>query len=187
MTRWHRLAYVILVVGFVAVLLFYFTDLTGRVNHADHRADENAERSEAALTAVADLANQVRSMGGHPVVEPSELPGPVGASGPAGPAGATGATGATGDTGPRGPRGYPGPTGPVGPMGPAGATGAKGETGPKGEPGQDGKDGADGKDGQDGRGIASVSCDGPALTTFTITYTDGTTQTVSCGGNAGNN
>lgn len=58
--------------------------------------------------------------------------------------------------GPAGPPGAPGPQGPAGPAGPAGASGPP------------------------GRGIASVTCDGPSATTFTLTYSDGSTDTITC-------
>lgn len=43
-----------------------------------------------------------------------------------------------------------------------------------------GTDGAPGADGSDGRGIASVVCEGAPITRFTFTYSDGTTETVTC-------
>lgn len=184
MTRWHRIAYIVLVVGFLAVLLLYFDALTSRVNHAETRAD-------VSVNAVTDLANQVRSLGGKPVIEPSQLP-------PAGPAGAQGVQGIPGPTGPQGPQGVPGPVGPVGAAmtGPTGPAGAKGDTGLAGPAGPAGKDGSDGKngtngapgpagaDGTPGRGITSVDCSSPVPMSLTVTYTDGTTQTVSCTGGA---
>ena len=41
------------------------------------------------------------------------------------------------------------------------------------------KDGTDGADGKDGRGIESISCES-GTGTFTFTFTDGTTQQVTC-------
>ena len=52
--------------------------------------------------------------------------------------------------------------------------GAKGD---KGTPGRDGTDGANGKDGKDGRGIKSVTTDADG--NLVITYTDGTSETVT--------
>lgn len=91
----------------------------------------------------------------------------------------------------------PGPTSTV--PGPASTVpGPTGLTGPKGDTPSDEtllalirrvfaenppKDGADGDDGTDGRGIASVVCSGGiAPITFTLTYTDGSTDDFSCGG-----
>lgn len=179
MTRWHRFAYIVLGIGFLAVILLYFGALTARVNHADHRAD-------VATSAVTDLARQVRSMGGEPVVEPSELPSP----GPAGAQGDQGPQGVQGPTGPQGPQGVPGVPGPQGAVGaaltgPAGPPGPKGDTGPAGPAGKDGSDGKNGTNGSDGapgRGVASIDCNGPVPMSLTVTYTDGTTQTVACSG-----
>lgn len=73
--------------------------------------------------------------------------------------------------------------------GPAGAPGASGADstvpgpqGPAGPAGKDGTDGRNGTDGAPGRGLAAVTCTG-GLTpiTFTFTYSDGTTETVTCG------
>lgn len=43
-----------------------------------------------------------------------------------------------------------------------------------------GATGAQGSPGDDGRGIVSVACEAMDVTTFVITYTDGTTQEVTC-------
>lgn len=114
---------------------------------------------------------------GSPGAAVTGPPGPSGASGGPGPSGPPGAT----VTGPAGPPG-PGPTvqqiadavaawcsahggcaGPAGPSGEAGPAGPPGPTGPT------------------GNGILTVQCTGgPHNITFTITYTDGTTQTVRC-------
>lgn len=98
--------------------------------------------------------------------------------------------------GPRGLRGLPGGDGEDGEdgadsttPGPSGAPGADstvpgppGPAGPAGPPGVAGSNGADGADGAPGRGVAEVACTG-GLTpmTFTFTYSDGTSQTVTCG------
>lgn len=151
MTKWHRIAFVLLCVGFLAVILLYFTHLAARVNHAEHRAETDTAMSKAALSAVNDLADQVRDLGGTPVVEPSELPTPApGAPGPQGIRGDTGPAGATGATGPRGLRGLMGLPGPIGPAGPQGVKGDTGPAGPAGADGQNGHDGADGAPGATG-------------------------------------
>ena len=79
-----------------------------------------------------------------------------------------GEKGDTGATGPQGPKGDTGETGPQGPAGPVGADG---------QPGADGKDGLDGQPGADGRGIRSIT--GNDDGTWTVTYTDGTTEKIS--------
>lgn len=183
MTRWHRLAFVILVCGFLAVLGLYFVNLSSRVNQANRRAEQSAG-------AVNDLAAQVRALGGKPVVEPSELPGRNGADGQQGPPGPMGLTG-------------PPPSnaqvaeavtlycithrcaGKDGRNGNDGTDGAPGPTGPPGKDGRDGKDGNNGVNGKDGRGIATIACAGPPLETFTFTFSDGTTDTVACTGGGG--
>lgn len=92
--------------------------------------------------------------------------------------------------GPRGLRGLPGGDGEDGAdsttPGPSGAPGADstvpGPPGPAGPAGPPGAAGSNGADGAPGRGVAEVACTG-GLTpmTFTFTYSDGTSQTVTCG------
>lgn len=119
----------------------------------------NLERVASANTAAAKkLAEQVRSLGETPVVEPTSVP-PVAVSGPAGvpgvdgidgadgrdgrdgrngargPAGAPGASGQDGEPGSQGPQGEPGEPGATGPQGEAGPAGPQGEPGPAGPPG----------------------------------------------------
>jgi hypothetical protein len=101
------------------------------------------------------------------------LPGPTG---PTGPTGSAGDDGSTGPAGPKGDRGEPGPPGPEGDTGPAG------EQGPHGEPGPPGDVGPAGPIGPTGVGIAGIACDAATPFTLTVTYTDGTTATYSCGG-----
>jgi len=117
------------------------------VAHQQSETDEKAARAEhvAALATAAanDLADQVRSLGGQPVVEPSKLP-KSGAAGPAGPQGLSGPPGVQGVPGVRGLRGFMGKPGATGAMGPTGATGPAGDTGPKGEPGKNGDPGPTG-------------------------------------------
>jgi hypothetical protein len=155
MTKLHRISYTVLWIMSVIVVVLLVHGLTENVREAEHKADRSAAATKEASEAVTDLAEQVRSLGGQPVVEPSDLP-QVGPQGDVGPQGLTGATGATG---PQGPRGLKGATGP------AGAAGAKGEPGPAGRDGKDGTDGADGADG----------AVGPAgyPTSFTFTWLGG--------------
>ncbi|QUW18904.1 collagen-like protein [Agrococcus sp. Marseille-Q4369] len=113
-----------------------------------------------------------------------------GMPGPPGPSGAPGRPGRDGVDGRDGLDGAPGATGSAGSVGEAGADGAPGDsiTGPPGPPGPAGVDGAPGTPGTpgepgpagaNGRGIAAVSCSGAALE-LTITFDDGTTETVAC-------
>lgn len=97
-----------------------------------------------------------------------QIVGPPGARGPAGPSGAPGPT-VTVTNGPSGPPGPSGPAGPAGRRGPRGPSGAPGPSGPSGPAGDD------------GRGIASITCTGSGVS-LTITYSDGTHDTVSCSG-----
>lgn len=100
-----------------------------------------------------------------------------------GPAGDTGAPGATGATGPQGP---PPTSEQV-----AAAVAAycangrcRGPEGPQGPPGPEGSPGPPGPAGPAGRGIAELACDSVTPLELTITWTDGTTSTVTCGGPA---
>lgn len=192
-----------LVVGFVAYTVY---DGSTRARSNNDRAAIRAELTEArgdldqqkAATAAQEaattaLADQVESLGEKPVVEPEaaaratlvQVPGPRG-PGPTmaqlgrlvsaqiddvlvkvcggscnGKTGKAGANGADSE--------IPGPAGPPGPVG------------PKGDGGSDGSDGSNGADGSNGRGIESLSCSTLAPeTTFTITFTDGTSQTITC-------
>lgn len=112
------------------------------------------------------LAQQVKDLGGTPVVKPGEpgvrgRQGPRGEPGPTGPSGQNGKDGKDGKPGPTpkpgedgtdGKDGRPGPDSTVpGPAGPTGATGEQGPQGPPGPAGADGKDGRDGTDGRDGQ------------------------------------
>lgn len=104
-------------------------------------------------------------------------PGADGEQGPPGEAGAQGEPGEsiTGPPGPAGPQGEPGPQGEQG-RPPACAPNCAGPQGPQGPPGDRGPAGAQGV------GIASLLCDSLTPITFTVTYTDGTQQTFTCGG-----
>lgn len=112
--------------------------------------------------------------------------GPVGSTGPRGltgkrgAAGATGATGAQGAQGSQGEIGPAGPQGPPGERGPAGPAGPAGDRGPAGPPGPQGERGPAGADGTPGRGITSITCTDDRGATFVFTYTDGTSDTVTC-------
>lgn len=178
--RWmHRglwVAALLLVIG-VLVLFAITLSQRGQIGDLAAQADRNAETSQ-------QLADQVRSLGGTPVVEPA-IPGPQGpqgapgqngAAGPSGPPGPQGPVGAAGPSGPAGPSGEPGsngrdgrdgstgPTGATGPAGPSGAQGPPGPAGPQGPQGPPGPAGAAGEPGQPPSG-------------WTTTYPDGSTET----------
>ena len=112
------------------------------------------------------LSQQVRNLGGTPVVGPKGDPGTAGQKGadglpgrdgsdgsdgrdgsngedgdpgPVGPTGAEGEPGAEGAPGKDGATGPTGPAGPEGPQGDVGPTGPQGEQGPKGEQGDVGE------------------------------------------------
>jgi hypothetical protein len=129
------------------------------------------------------LSDQVKRMGGVPLVSPSA--GPPGERGPVGPAGQTvmGPRGLPGPTGPPGPAGRDGKPGKDGAVGLQGVPGLKGDpgatvTGPpgaKGDAGVNGKDGQDGKDGSAGpkgeQGEPGPRGEtGPAPSSWTFTY-----------------
>jgi len=119
---------------------------------------------------------------------PTPVVGPAGANGQPGVQGLTGPRGEPGVRGVAGPRGLTGPAGGVGPQGAPGlngapgadATGVQGDTGPQGPQGDQGPAGPSGANGADGRGITSVDCTGLGVDSLTITYSDGSTQTVPC-------
>ncbi|RSD26341.1 collagen-like domain-containing protein [Amycolatopsis eburnea] len=116
------------------------------------------EDSRDGQGAIAQLAEQVRQLGGTPVVQPA----------PAGATGATGATGVPGLPGRDGKDGAPGQTPPclttpqqcVGADGKPGQNGTPGTPGTAGTPGvagTPGKDGAPGTPGSDGKDGVSVT------------------------------
>jgi len=114
------------------------------------QVDTLTHRADTAESISGQLADQVRKLGGTPVVQPP----------------AQGAPGATGATGAQGLQGVPGRDGPEGKPGPAPeclntpqrCQGADGKPGADGAPGAAGTDGAPGKDGAPGRdGAPGVS------------------------------
>lgn len=106
------------------------------------------------------LSDQVRSLGGEPVVTDEQIAGPAGTAGlPGAPgmAGEDGANGEAGEPGAPGAAGEPGAAGTPGadstvpgPSGAAGTAGTPGAPGADGAPGQPGKDGLDGAQGPQG-------------------------------------
>lgn len=115
---------------------------------------------------------------------PEGSPGPSGPPGAPGSPGPSGKPGANGTPGADGQSGEPGSDGSPGAPGSDGSPGAQGSTGPAGPPGADGSPGAPGQPGADGRGVVSISCtsNSPRQFEFLFTFSDGTSQTVSCGG-----
>lgn len=163
----------LLALGLAAAFGWTTAQLMDRAR-ADRESVADRARLHAQITDVeaanAALAEQVRELGAVPIAEPdgSSVPTIVPLQGP---------RGIPGVTGPRGPRGLPGAPGAAGESGAAGGVGepgAAGPAGPKGDPGPAGKDGAPGPA---GRGLASMAC--AENGDWHITYTDGTTQTVS--------
>ncbi|PWW50274.1 collagen-like domain-containing protein [Actinokineospora spheciospongiae] len=132
--RGHRLVWIALaalVVG-LAVAGWAVLDLSSSTRARDGDQDrtitELVERADGATTDARRLAEQVRELGGVPVVQP----------------------GNPGDPGPQGQQGNPGPAGPAGPAGPQGGPGAKGDPGEPGDPGPQGERGQQGEPGSPG-------------------------------------
>lgn len=170
--RAHRWLYVgaALFLAGLGVLAFLWLAQRGEIGQL--RDDGNVTAGQAQ-----QLAQQVRSMGGTPVVTPAT-------PGPQGPIGATGPRGQQGDPG----VGLPGKDGKDGTQGVAGKDGAPGTSGTPGVPGKDGEPGAagadgqpgaagkDGKDGQDGKPGVNGK-DGQPPSGWTTTYPDGSVET----------
>jgi hypothetical protein len=178
MTRTHRVGYLILWAASILIVFLYVRGLADTAHEARVKADASAAKADrneaataAATSAVANLAAQVRSLGGEPVVTPSQLPqiGATGATGPMGPQGVSGRNGKRGATGARG----PGPTNAQVAEGVAAYCASGRCVGPRGPSGQDGKDGADGQPGQSAY---------PFTFTFTVALNpvQSTTYTVTC-------
>lgn len=206
MTNRIRLPFLLTVVVALICLgavFLMFDRLTNRVSEAESGQADYREEAQANGKKVDALADQVRSLGRTPVAEqsgddrlPTLIRGPRGEMGPVGPQGRPGKDGANGKDGSSGPRGATGGTGAAGAAGDAGAPGAagkdgapgppgpKGEPGPPGPKGEPGKDGANGTDGKVGRGLSSITCDSALPLTFTVTYSDGSSESVTCGGSA---
>jgi hypothetical protein len=131
--RGHRLMWaclMLVVIGVTAVGIVVWSVLSGQDEQGDAISSLELQADRNAVAAQ-QLANQVRDMGGQPVVQP---PSP----GERGPAGA------------QGPEGVSGPSGPPGPIGPGGPAGAPSSPGTAGEPGADGVQGPAGSDGAAG-------------------------------------
>lgn len=181
--RWLIILVALVVVG-VLVLSALFAVLW--FSSRDRDAEQDGAINTLAGQGVA-LQEQVRSLGGTPVVTPEQLAGPAGVAGERGATGATGPQGPPGATGPAGEpgtpgqpgapgtagvdgqNGAPGETGPAGPQGEPGPAGPVGETGPQGPPGPQGEPGPQGPQGEPGP--AGPNC--PAGTHVeTVLYAD---------------
>lgn len=172
-----------LLAALISWLVWVVVATANHLEHSDRRLQQvnsrltiSQEQQHALAQAARDnakaaaaLADQVRRLGGRPVVKPSTLPtpvvgpkgdagipgvvgavGPQGEQGPPGPRGPRGATGARGPAGVDGQPGTPGPTGPRGEQGPAGPPGPQGERGEPGPPGDRGPQGQSGPTCPDG-------------------------------------
>jgi Collagen triple helix repeat (20 copies) len=113
---------------------------------------------------VESLAEQVRGLGGVPVVSPS--PGAPGRPGTPGAPGQPGSPGTPGDRGPAGPSGSPGASGAPGSPGTPGqpgSAGQPGQDGAQGPPGPQGEQGPRGEQGAPGETPETVYCTPPGL------------------------
>lgn len=158
--RSHRLlnlAGVLVVVAVLGLAVWSWLSihsLNADVATADSDARTATTSAQDAAGRAQQLYDQVKRLGGTPVVQP---PPPI-AAGPAGQPGATGATGPAGQNPPclltaqqcQGTDGKPGADGTQGVPGPVGPAGADGKDGQPGADGKPGADGAPGKDGADG-------------------------------------
>ncbi|WP_185972905.1 hypothetical protein [Aeromicrobium piscarium] len=186
MRRWLKLAGLVAAIAIGAVVIILLGQLIAaqEQSRAD-RAELYAELAEQREASEA-LAEQVRGLGEEPVVDAARprspelryapVPGRPGADGEPGAQGEPGRPGRDGEDG-ESIIGPPGESivGPPGITGPAGPPGASGPAGPPGERGTTGERGTD------GRGIAAIACTSLTPIELTITYSDGTTATVSCG------
>jgi hypothetical protein len=182
--RGHKLMWICLgavVVGLALLAVALVSVLSGQDRQGDAITSLRAQ-ADRAVSAAQQLADQVRSMGGQPVVQPPApgAQGPAGAAGAQGPQGVSGPTGPSGPPGPTGPSGAPGAggdTGPAGSDGAAGADGAPGPQGPAGPTGPQGPQGPKGDTGQPGPACPSGYIARPAV----ITSPSGTTyQGIAC-------
>ena len=176
----------IAVLALIGYLLTTVVQLSGRseVSLAD-RADIRAEVAvleddlAAQESASSILADQLRSLGQEPAIEPETATTRVITDAP--PLDLIRTLidiGLTAKCGGPSCKGDPGQ-----PAAPAkdGATGAQGPPGVEGQQGPPGANGVDGAPGAPGRGIASLTCASLVTFEYVVTYTDGTTQTVTCG------
>jgi hypothetical protein len=166
-TRWLKILVTLTVIG--VLLLGAGFVILWQVSAARDIEQDNAVNTLAGQGA--QLQEQVRSLGGTPVVTPEQLAapaavvgergatgetgaigpqGPPGAPGPAGEPGTPGQPGTPGTAGVDGQNGVPGETGPAGPPGEPGPAGPVGETGPQGPAGPQGETGPQGPPGEPG-------------------------------------
>lgn len=178
----HRIRWAAIGLGFaiLGVLLAFVLDQQRDTSNAIDTERVRRERVEQQLseqlTASEALAEQVRSLGERPVVEPSDVPtGEVvvinGTDGQDGQPGQDGRPGTKGDPGTDGADGRPGADGADGEPGPPGPPGPKGDAGEKGDPGAKGDPGT--------VTPGTYSCpDGQYVTTVTVA--DNGSMTLVC-------
>jgi type II secretory pathway pseudopilin PulG len=157
--RARRRVILLAVLALAAIVIAYLTGLN------QYRATRTeANRADQAASAVEQLCQQVRQLGGTCVVDPHEFRGEPGPEGPPGPPGIPGRDGADGrdgldgTDGPPGPAGEQGPPGPHGPMGPPGQEGPQGPPGPAGDAGPAGPTCPEGMHAED---LTVVTAEGP--------------------------
>jgi len=166
----HRNAWVFVLCILIAIGAVFVNVKISGIGERLHAAEDDRQV----------LAQQVRSMGGTPVVSASPgEPGSPGASGNRGipgvrgPVGNGGSPGVPGVIGPTGPSGAPGAAGQPGQDGTPGQPGI-GEQGPQGEKGDKGEKGDQGEQGPTGPAPATVFCQPPGIgggTAWTCTTT----------------
>jgi hypothetical protein len=185
---------VLLLVGTYAVGILAYDSLSHQQETTEAAlGDQTAITAQNAIAARQNaiaarrLAQQVKNLGGVPVVQPGDLT-PV--PGPQGVPGLNGLPGINGVNGKNGKPGTPGAPGEDGLDGTDGTNGVNGVDGKDGQPGQDGapgKDGTNGTNGTDGVSLTNVDIVCQPQDTipptyalvFTMQFSDGTTQKIT--------
>jgi hypothetical protein len=167
----------LLVVAFLAWLMFQLISLAGQVRGNDEKLAAGKSRDTALSVqnqrqdqALAEANRRLKALGKAtvpvpPAVTLPPVTGPTGLQGPMGPAGPQGPQGPEGGTGQAGTAGKAGSPGSPGSPGETGTAGTTGEQGPAGPAGTDGKDGASAY---------------PFTFTFVIDFPPGHTTTYTC-------
>lgn len=165
----HRLLYLagaLVVVGVLGLALWAWFSIRGL--HDEVTAAE--VHADTATSSAQQLYDQVKRLGGTPVVAPPAVQGPTGATGATGAQGLPGRDGSPGQSPPclftpsqcvgaAGKDGQPGANGKDGVDGKNGVDGQPGTNGVDGQPGKDGTNGVDGKDGAPGVSVTRVYFD----------------------------
>jgi len=177
-TRWLKILIILTVLGVLLLAAGYV--ILWQISAARDVEQNGAIRTLRDQST--QLQDQVRSLGGTPVVSTEQIAGPAGVAGergatglpgstgpvgPAGPSGTPGQPGTPGPAGADGQNGAPGETGPAGPQGEPGPAGSVGETGPQGPPGPQGEPGPQGPQGEPGP--AGPNCP-PGTHVETVSY-----------------